>query len=54
MIILFFFLLFALFFGFGFAISWLWFVATFFLLFWLVGVLLGRRGPASRHNFYYW
>lgn len=54
MIILFFFLVFAVFFGFGFAFSWLWVVATFFFVFWVIGLLLGRREPATKYSFYRW
>jgi hypothetical protein len=54
MIILFVFVVFALFFGLGFALNWLWFVATIFLLFWFFGVMLGRREPIGRHRFYRW
>ena len=53
MLILVMFLVIALFFGFGFAFAWLWYLAAFFLIFWLIGIALGR-GSAGRHRFYYW
>jgi hypothetical protein len=53
-IILLMFLVIALVFGFGFALNWLWFVAVFFLIFWLVGIAFGRREPIGRHRFYRW
>jgi hypothetical protein len=48
------FLIFALLFGFGFAFSWLWFVAAVYLVFWLVGVAMGRGEAAGRYRFYRW
>ena len=54
MVILLMFVLVALLFGVGFALNWLWFVAVFFLLFWLIGVAFGRRESAGRHRFYHW
>jgi hypothetical protein len=32
----------------------LWFAAVCFLIFWLVGLILGRGGNSGRHNFYRW
>ena len=48
------FLLIALLFGVGFVLNWLWFVAVFFLAFWLIGVAFGRRNNGGRHRFYRW
>ncbi len=53
MVILVMFLLVGLLFGFGFALNWLWYVAVFFFLFWLIGVAFGR-GSSGRHRFYRW
>lgn len=53
MLILLMFLVIAFCFGLGFALNWLWFVAVFFLIFWLIGVAFGR-GSAGRHRFYRW
>jgi len=47
-------LLVAIFFGLGFALNWLWFIAVFFLLFWLIGVAFGRGVNAGQHRFYRW
>lgn len=54
MIIFVVFLVVALFFGLGFALNWLWFVAVFFLLFWFIGVAIGRGESAGRYRFYRW
>jgi hypothetical protein len=48
------FLIFALLFGFGFAANWLWFLAVFYLVFWVIGVAMGRGESAGRYRFYRW
>ena len=42
-----------LFFGLGFTLHLLWFVAAIFLLVWIIGLVLGR-GSSGRHRFYRW
>jgi hypothetical protein len=54
MMVLVFFLIFALLFGFGFAFNWLWFLAVLYLVFWLIGVAIGRGERAGRYRFYRW
>jgi hypothetical protein len=41
-------------FGIGFTAHLLWVLAAIFLVFWLVGVALGRGESAGRHRFYRW
>jgi hypothetical protein len=54
MIILLAFLLVLLFFGIGFAVHVLWILAVLFLVFWVIGLALGRGESAGRHRFYHW
>ena len=54
MILLLAFLLVLLFFGLGFALHLLWFVAIVLLVLWLVGFAIGRGEGAGSHRFYRW
>ena len=54
MVILLVFLLILLFAGLGFALHFLWIVAVVFLIFWVVGLALGRGESAGSHRFYKW
>jgi hypothetical protein len=54
MIILLAFLLVLLFAGLGFALHFLWIVAVFLLVLWLVGFAIGRGEGAGNHRFYRW
>jgi hypothetical protein len=48
------FVIFAILFGLGFAVSWLWYVAVFYFIFWMIGVAIGRGQSAGRYRFYRW
>jgi hypothetical protein len=54
MLLLLAFLIVLLFAGLGFALHFLWIVAIVLLVFWLVGMALGRGETAGRHRFYRW
>jgi hypothetical protein len=54
MLLLLAFLIVLLFAGLGFALHFLWIVAVVLLVFWLVGMALGRGETAGRHRFYRW
>lgn len=54
MIVLLAFLLVLLFFGLGFALHFLWFVAAVLFVFWLVGFAVGRGESAGGRRFYRW
>jgi hypothetical protein len=54
MLLLLAFLIVLLFAGLGFALHLLWIVAVVLLVFWLVGMALGRGEAAGRHRFYRW
>jgi hypothetical protein len=43
-----------LFFGIGFTAHFLWVIAAVLLVFWLVGLAMGRGESAGRHHFYRW
>jgi hypothetical protein len=40
--------------GVGFTLHFLWIIAAALLVFWLVGLALGRGEKAGRHHFYRW